>query len=280
MSTAFTEQRIQSGALTSHVLTAGDPSSPALVLLHGAGPGASAASNWRHCIPDLAERFFVIAPDMTGFGATEYPDPLPNYALSWMGLRVEQVLGLLDTLGIEKAAGIVGNSMGGATALHILLEAPERFNKAMLMGAIGAPFTRTPELVRMLSFYQDPRLGRYRELIHSFVADPSAVPDLEETVLERFRTAMEPSVRAVQDNAFEVMKSGMDTIILPPSVLARLPHEVSIVHGRQDRIVPLETSLYFLEHLKNAELHVLDRCGHWAQTQRWDAMLPLINDHF
>jgi len=42
----------------------------------------------------------------------------------------------------------------------------------------------------------------------------------------------------------------------------------------------METSLYFLEHLKRAELHVLDRCGHWAQTQRWDAMFPIIMNHF
>jgi len=59
-----------------------------------------------------------------------------------------------------------------------------------------------------------------------------------------------------------------------------MPHNFAIFHGRQDRIVPLETSLYFLEHLKNAELHVLDRCGHWAQTQRWDAMLPALRDHW
>ena len=32
--------------------------------------------------------------------------------------------------------------------------------------------------------------------------------------------------------------------------------------------------------LKRAELHVLDRCGHWAQLQRWDAMLPIIRSHF
>ncbi|MBF6567597.1 MAG: alpha/beta fold hydrolase [Candidatus Binataceae bacterium] len=279
MATGFIEKRIPSGKLTSNALIAGDPKSPALILLHGAGPGASAASNWQNCIPDLSSKFYVVAPDMVGFGQSDYPNPLPTHAMTWMGLRVEQILGMMDHLEI-KTAHIVGNSMGGALTLHLLLEAPQRFKRAMLMGAVGAPMSRTPELVRLLSFYHDPRLGRYRELIHSFVCDPAQFPGLEDIVQARFKTATDPKVRAIQENAFESMRNGMDSLIVPPSFLARMPHRVSLIHGRQDRVVPLETSLYFLQHLKNAELHVLDRCGHWAQLQRWDAMLPIIMDHF
>lgn len=279
MSNKITEQRIQSGALASHVLTAGDPKAPALILLHGSGPGASAASNWLRCMPDLAKDFYVVAPDMIGFGQSEYPKTLPAHSMTWMGMRVEQVLGMMDTMGIEKA-GIVGNSMGGAVMLHVLIDDPNRFDRAMLMGAIGAPFTRTPEMSRLMSFYHDPRLPRYREMMHSFVYDPSLMPELEDIVQQRFKVATDPAVRAIQENAFETMRTSMDALIVPPSVLARMEQPISIVHGRQDRIVPLETSLYFLQHLKRAELHVLDRCGHWAQTQRWDAMLPLIQDHF
>ena len=273
------EQRFPSGALASHAMVSGDPKAPALILLHGAGPGASASSNWRYCIGDLAEDFYVVAPDMVGFGQSECPDPLPAHALTWMGLRVQQTLALMDHLKIPKAH-IVGNSMGGAVAMHLLLEAGDRFDRAMLMGAVGAPMARTAELVRLLSFYADPRLPRFRELMHSFVYDPALVPGLDDMILERFKVATDPAVRKVQESMIESMKVGFDSLIVPPSVLARLPHKVLVVHGRQDRIVPLETSLYFLQHLRHVELHVLDRCGHWAQTQRWDAMLPLIKGHF
>jgi len=273
------EQRFPSGRLASHAMVAGNPKNPALILLHGAGPGAHAASNWRHCFPELAEHFYVIAPDMIGFGKSEIPDPLPPHSMTWMGMRVEQTLGLMDHLGIKKA-NIVGNSMGGAVTLHLLIEAPERFEKVMLMGPAGAPMTKTPELARLLSFYADPRLARYRELIQSFVYDPAAVPNLEKIIEERFLVATDPEVRRVQEVMFESMKVGMDALIVPPSALARMPHEVALVHGRQDRVVPLESSLYLLQHLKRAEMFVLDRCGHWAQLQRWDAMLPLIRKHF
>lgn len=148
------------------------------------------------------------------------------------------------------------------------------------MGAIGAPFTKSPTLARMMSFYDDPRISRYRELIESFVYDPSVFDNIDEVIQERFAKAMDPELRPIQELMFKAMNEGMDSIIIPPPVLNRMEHEWVIVHGRQDKVVPLETSLYFLEHLKNAELHVLDRCGHWAQTQRWDAMLPIIMNHF
>ncbi|MBT5701287.1 MAG: alpha/beta fold hydrolase [Gammaproteobacteria bacterium] len=273
------EKMIPSGELASNCLLAGDPKNPPLLLLHGAGPGASAASNWLLCAPDLARHFYVIAPDAIGFGKSEMPNPIPEKISKWMGYRVEQVKGLLAELGIEKTH-IIGNSMGGALAMQCVIEMPELFDKCMLMGAIGAPFTKSPTLARMMSFYDDPRISRYRELIESFVYDPSVFDNIDEIIQERFAKAMDPELRPIQELMFKAMNEGMDSIIIPPPVLNRMEHEWVIVHGRQDKVVPLETSLYFLEHLKNAELHVLDRCGHWAQTQRWDAMLPIIMNHF
>jgi 2-hydroxymuconate-semialdehyde hydrolase len=281
MTTSIIEDRFPSGKLASHAMVAGDKKNPALILLHGAGPGAHAASNWRHCFPDLVKHFYVVAPDMIGFGKSDIPNPLPPHSMTWMGLRVEQTLGLMDHLGIKKAH-IVGNSMGGAVTMHLLIEAPERFDKVLLMGPAGAPMgaSRPPELARLLSFYADPRIGRYKELIESFVYDPKAVPNLDKIIEERFRMATDPEVRRVQEVMFESMKVGMDALIVPPTSLQRMEHEVALIHGRQDRIVPLDASLYLLQHLKRAELHVLDRCGHWAQLQRWDAMLPILLRHF
>lgn len=53
-----------------------------------------------------------------------------------MRLWVDQLLGLLDALGLERAH-LVGNSLGGAIALHLLMEAPERFGRVVLMGPVG-----------------------------------------------------------------------------------------------------------------------------------------------
>jgi pimeloyl-ACP methyl ester carboxylesterase len=84
----------------------------------------------------------------------------------------------------------------------------------------------------------------------------------------------------VAKKMIESMGVGMEALIMPPSLLAKMPHEVLIFHGRQDRIVPLDTSLYLIEHLKHAELYVLDRSGHWSQLERWDVMRPMMEIHF
>jgi 2-hydroxymuconate-semialdehyde hydrolase len=52
-----------------------------------------------------------------------------------------------------------------------------------------------------------------------------------------------------------------------PEQLGEIAHEVLLVHGREDRIIPLECSYFFEAHLPNAELHVLPKTGHWVQIE-------------
>lgn len=273
------ERRIEGRDLTSFTLLCGEPSKPAVLLLHGAGPGANAAANWYHLMPDLAENFYVIAPDLIGFGASAIPDPFPDNIVAWIGVRVEQILGLMDSLSVS-SAHVVGNSMGGALALQLLSETPDRFNKVALMGAIGAPMKRTAELSRLLAFYSDPRPSRYREMMHSFAYDPTTFEGMDTIISERYKIATDPAIMPIAAKMIETMNVGIEGLIMPPSALAAMPHDVLIFHGRQDHIVPLETSLYLLEHLQRAELYVVDRSGHWAQLQRWDAMRPMLERHF
>jgi pimeloyl-ACP methyl ester carboxylesterase len=54
----------------------------------------------------------------------------------------------------------------------------------------------------------------------------------------------------------------------PDEQLAALPHETLLVHGREDRVIPLATSLRLLELIDHAQLHVFGRCGHWTQIER------------
>lgn len=86
-------------------------SAPAVMLLHGGGPGASGVANWRRNIDALAEHFAVIVPDMPGYGRStkqiDLSDPFGDLAAG-MG-------DLLEELGIEKAH-LVGNSYGGGAA--------------------------------------------------------------------------------------------------------------------------------------------------------------------
>src|SRR5258707_12511597 len=71
-----------------------------VLLIHGSGPGVTAYANWRLVIRALATKFRVIAPDMVGIGFSERPENVDYPVETW----ADQVVGMLDTLGIENTS--------------------------------------------------------------------------------------------------------------------------------------------------------------------------------
>src|SRR5215510_1396100 len=133
---AVSSSEVKTGSYQTHTNLSGEDQQEAVLFLHGSGPGVTAWSNWQYALPALEGQFYCIAPDLAGFGATEHPKDLPKGMRAWMRLWVDQCLALLDELKIDRAH-LVGNSMGGAIALHLLMDAPNRFNRVLHMGPIG-----------------------------------------------------------------------------------------------------------------------------------------------
>ena len=131
---------IQTGAFKTnyHDLGKGFP----VVFLHGSGPGVTAWANWNKVFPLMQDDFRLIAPDMVGFGYTERVEGQVYNMNVW----VQQTIDLFDALGIEKA-NLVGNSFGGALALSMAVQYPERVNKLVCMGAMGVSFPITYGLI-------------------------------------------------------------------------------------------------------------------------------------
>ncbi|MCS6887677.1 MAG: alpha/beta fold hydrolase [Chloroflexus sp.] len=270
-------EQIATGAYTTHLNRQGPVGQPAILFIHGSGPGANGWSNWQLALPALSEQWDCLAPDLAGFGDSQHPDPPPGDIRRWMRLWVDQMLALLDTLGIAQA-DLVGNSMGGAVALHLLLEAPQRFRRVVLMGAIGAPCRLTPELDRLWGFYDDPSPALLAQAIRWFVYDDAFVRDrLDEIVRIRYAAAMRADVRRSYTAMFPAPRQALlDALIVPDSALRRIVHPVLLVHGRDDAIVPVDTSYYLLNRLPNAELHVIGRCSHWTQIEHSQRFHQLV----
>lgn len=92
---------------------------PALVLAH---PGGGNHLSWWQQVPVFAQTFTCITCDHRGHGYTrDLPDD-PGAAA-----YAEDLAGLLDHLGIRKEA-IIGQSMGGWTAVGFAVAYPERLN--------------------------------------------------------------------------------------------------------------------------------------------------------
>ena len=112
---------------------------PPLLLVHGGGPGADAWGNWSACLPLYSRDFRVIAVDLAGFGRSEKPDPdAYEYA---QHKRNRHLAAFITKLGLGRV-NLVGNSMGGATALGVAMERPELVVKLVLMGSAGLDVAR------------------------------------------------------------------------------------------------------------------------------------------
>ena len=160
----------------THVHDAG--SGPAVLLLHGSGPGTTAAA-WTPLAAALAQRHRVIAPDLAGFGSSE---PKPASAGGWRETWLTQALGLLDALEIETCA-VVGNSAGGAIALSIAHARPRAVTRVVAVGSMGHPMP-LPEGLDQLWAYE-PSAGAARALIELLNHDPAAAtPDAIEARLQ------------------------------------------------------------------------------------------------
>ncbi len=243
----------------THVLELGD--GEPVVLLHGSGPGVSAYANWRLTIPALARWRRVIAPDLLGFGRTETNRPPAVDLLAW----ARQVVEMADALGLARF-DVVGNSMGGAIALALAVHYPERVRRVVAMGSVGVPFPITPALDAVWGYVPD--LDRMRDLVRLFTWDEAFARD-EELVRLRYEASLEPSARARYEAMFRPPRQrAVEAAVVAEEGLRALRQPVLLIHGRDDRVVPLDTSLRLAELLPNARLVIFPRCGHWVQIER------------
>ncbi|ABB13067.1 alpha/beta fold hydrolase [Burkholderia lata] len=263
-------RRIVAGGIDTNYHDAGD--GPPVLLIHGSGPGVTAYANWRLTMPALARQFRVIAPDMAGFGETERP---ARYRYS-MDHWVDHALGLLDALDIERAH-VVGNSFGGALALALAIRAPERVGRLVLMGAAGTRFTLTEGLDAVWGY--TPSIANMRALLDIFAFDRALVND--ELAKLRYDASVRPGYQEAFANMFPAPRQRwVDALASDEAKLRALTHDTLIVHGREDRVIPLDSSLKLLELLPNAQLHVFGRCGHWTQIEHAARFNQLVIEHF
>jgi 2-hydroxymuconate-semialdehyde hydrolase len=242
---------------------------PAL-LIHGSGPGVSAWANWRLVMPALSERLRVIAPDMAGFGFSERPAGI-SYELD---IWVAQAIGLLDALGLEQA-DVVGNSFGGALALAMAIRHPQRVRRLVLMGSVGVPFNITEGLDAVWGY--TPSFGNMRRIMDYFAWDRSLVND--ELAELRYRASIRPGFQESFSAMFPAPRQRwVDALASREEDIRALPHETLIVHGRDDRVIPLLTSLTLAEWIDRSQLHVYGRCGHWTQIEHAGRFAKLVGD--
>lgn len=238
-----------------HDIGSGSP----VMLIHGSGPGVTAWANWRLVMPELVKDHRVLAPDMLGFGFTERPANNLCNLDRW----VSHTIDLLDELGIERT-DLIGNSFGGAIALALAIRFPQRVRRLVLMGSVGVPFTLTPGLDAVWGY--EASLNAMTKLLDIFAYDRTLVTD------ELAKLRYEASIRPGFQEAFSAMfpaprQRWVEALQSKEKDIRALLHETLILHGREDQVIPLQTSQTLFEWLPNAQLHMFGHCGHWTQIE-------------
>jgi pimeloyl-ACP methyl ester carboxylesterase len=260
---------IDAGGIETSYLEAG--SGKPVIMLHGSGPGVSGLANWQHNIPTLAQRFHVLAPDIVGFGATERPDGIVYSLRTW----TDHVWAFLDAHDIQRTA-IVGNSLGGRIALQMATDRPDRITKMALMGAPGVGMTLTDGLAALRSY--EPSHVAMRDLLRNYFAvDPAMITD--ELVEIRYAASIATGAyEAYRAMFFDPRHAGSELGITEDEVRA-ITTPALLIHGREDKVVPVQVSVTMLGLLPNADLHVFSACGHWTQIERADEFSALVTDY-
>ena len=277
MNAAITEHTVEVNGREIFVAdTGGD--APPVVLLHGGGPGASGLSNYSRNIDALSLRHRVLVPDMPGYGRSDkfvnHQDPF--------GFLADSIRGLLDELGLAKAH-LAGNSYGGAAALRLAMDTPNRVDRLVLMGPGGIGTTRgapTAGLKSLLAYYggDGPSREKLAAFIRTFlVYDGAAVP--EELIDNRFQASIDPEV---VNNPPLRRPSGLRTLwrmdLTRDRRLRRLNTPTLILWGRDDKVNRPSGGPLLSRLMPNAELVMTSRTGHWMQWERADLFNQLVID--
>jgi 4,5:9,10-diseco-3-hydroxy-5,9,17-trioxoandrosta-1(10),2-diene-4-oate hydrolase len=242
---------------------------PVTVMLHGGGPGASGMSNFRHNLPAFAGHFRTLVVDQPGYGKSDKPPVQGNY----FTFAATALTDLLDDLGIQ-TAHLVGNSLGGGTAVRFALDHPERAGRLVLMGPGGLSLNvfapdPTEGVKRLAEFGAQP--GPSREKMEAFlrtlVFDQRLVTD--ELIDERYATASDPeSLRAMASMGASFFDPASYEQGLLWREAHRLRHRVLLIWGREDRVNPVDGALVAMKMIRRAQLHVFGGCGHWVQLEK------------
>jgi 3-oxoadipate enol-lactonase len=219
----------------------GDPSLPALVLLHA---GGMTRREWDPFLPGWQEQFRLVTLTAPGHGAS------PRVATLTLDSLIAATIETLDALGIGRAH-FLGSSMGGATALRIALQYPERVDRLILYrsGFRTSPGAREA-LGRMATAENWRRWGlaRWMEREHEPQGGPAAWEAVIGRVAEAFAHA-DASLTATD--------------------LARVQTPVLLIGGDRDDLVPAEDLMAMYRAFPRARLWMVPGGGHLLAMETW-----------
>ncbi len=270
-----TSKFVTAGGHKIHYHEAGRADAPAVMLLHGGGPGASAWANYQKNIDAFAENYRVIMPDFLGFAQSDKP----KFKGEIFKMLADSTRHVMDAIGV-KSAHLVGNSLGGGTAIRLALDTPDRCDRLVVMGPGGSLPMLTPVpsegIKHIFNYYEGegPTKDKLTKFLDCMVYDRSAITDALFNM--RFEASNQPELKA------NPMLSPRSEGTLGPlwKEFDRISQRTLVIWGRDDRTVLLDNAWMMLNQIPDVRLHVFGKTGHWAQWERAEEFNKLVLGFF
>lgn len=240
---------------------------PSVTLVHGI---AASAATWLPLAIELApfcKRFYI--PDIPGHGLSPAPKS-PFSCIDAYEITRDAILRSIDPL---ETHVLVGNSLGGAFALKLLLDFPNEFQKAVLISPAGAPFPHSAKEV-IAPFLPDT-IAQAKNIVDRVFVHPTKIHEALLAPLLKASTAS-PGFRSMLQSIADIDENPdnpLSKLIFTPEQISKIHLPLMLIWGGNDKILPIEMRNFFDKYLPQNAIRVFDAdFGHCPQ---FDAVKPL-----
>lgn len=245
----------------------GKPNGRPILLLHGM---STSADSFRETMHELADDHWLIAPDIPGFGYTASTTPY-NFAH-----LVEWLAAFCDALHLPSVA-LLGHSFGGTLAVSFAVDYPEQVEKMLLLAPAVLSSGSYPEFVKRIGvglglIDLGSAVSQSKLWVRRQIKTPFYNPDLiHDSVWDR-RLADYELARQSAD----VLKASAFHDLRPS--LAGIKHEICMVWGENDAVVPPANAQELASHFANSQTHILPECGHAPMIEKAGEVQAIARD--
>jgi pimeloyl-ACP methyl ester carboxylesterase len=256
---------VEALGIRTNCYVAGDERNPAVIMLHGM---STSADSFRELMHLMADDYYLIAPDIPGFGYSENTNPYTmEHLIEWLADLIER----LDL----PSAHLVGHSFGGVLAMGQALSYPEKFARMVLVAPAVLVASQYPDWLKKAG--KNLRLVEAgivlsRVLLERQIRVPFFDADsMDESVWERRRTDYansRASAAAMNAVAFYDVRP----------YLAEIKQPTFIIWGEDDPVVPHEHAEKIERQIPNSKIYKVSTCGHIPMLEREQEVAAVIRE--